>query len=234
MMPERPDGIRDQGSHSRSLMRILLLMERDPFVVDLNNSDDMRAKLEVAIRLRDDAEREFRHWNDTAKFLESRIQTAPSATAKGSDEGKIASTREAMPETPADEPATVPAVRLTDLASEVVNRELRKIRALEVCEILRAEGHDVNPTGVANALYYAAHKAQPRKIKAAKGRGMYAPLAFREENFDPPLNGQVSQARPEEPYSAPEEGDRVQAPGGSNVGVLRGAGQPQPQQIGSA
>jgi hypothetical protein len=215
-------------------------MERDPFVVDLNNSDDMSAKLNEAKRHRDDAEREFEHWNGTVQFLESRVKTAPPLVEQVAPSTvspmevmlvreQLLSNSEAAASVP-DVSHLVP-IALADLVAEVVNREQRKIRSREVCRILQEEGHDVTTNGVSNALYYATNKAQPPKIKAARGRGMYAPLSFEEEtNFDPPQNGQVSQARPEEPYSAPEEEDRVQAPRGSEVGVLGGAGQRDPQQ----
>lgn len=68
-----------------------------------------------------------------------------------------------------------------ELVSEVVNREPRAIKAIEVRAILESEGHSLTPAKVSNALHYAAVRAH--RIRKAEGRGMYAPL-----NFPPPTD----------------------------------------------
>jgi|GEM_PF-4028601 len=61
----------------------------------------------------------------------------------------------------------------------VVNRELRKIRAPEVTEILNSEGVDISNDSVSNCLWYVAEKTDPSPIKRV-GRGYYAPVNFKE------------------------------------------------------
>jgi len=215
-------------------------MEREPFVVDLNNPDDMRAKLadaEAKVAEYDkrlEAMREIQarreHWHETAGFLRLRVGTAPDGGRDASLNGAAAHIEaERAPAETSDEEE----VSVWMLASEVVNREMRKIRSRDVCTILQGEGHDVTPTSVSNALYYATHKAGT--VKVAVGRGMYAPLAFEEDiNFDQPPSGQVSQARPEEPYSAPEGEDQRKSPGDSMDGVSGGPVNQTSQQTESA
>jgi hypothetical protein len=192
-------------------------MEHDQFLVDLKNLNDIRAKFADAQailskhkkeldRLRE-VEREYQDWSEIVEFLRARVPAEVEADRAHA----------AAPGHASEPPATPVSV----LAAEVVNREMRKIRSREVCQILQDEGHDVTPNTVSNALYYATHKA--KSIKTAAGRGMYAPLAFEEEpSFDPPENGQVPQARPEEPYSAPEEEAGAHPAGDSNGGVSGG------------
>lgn len=158
-------------------------MERESFIVDLNDLADIRAKLTKAkIILREkqeeldslrDLEREVADWGANVAFLTSKAQlpqeAEPNEQRAGSG-GIVAG--------------------LGDLAVEVVNREVRKIRSRDVCAILRREGYDVSPNSVSNALYYAAHTG--RKINTAPGRGFYAPLAYKEELIFDSTNGSES------------------------------------------
>jgi hypothetical protein len=215
-------------------------MEREPFVVDLNNPDDMRVKLADAeakvaeydkqLKAMQEIQARREHWRETANFLRLRVGTAPDDGRDASVNGAAAHVEAAQSPAEASDEEETPVWML---ASEVVNREMRKIRSREVCAILQAEGHNVEPNSVSNALYYATHKA--KTVKPAVGRGMYAPLAFEEEtHFDQPPNGQVSQARPEEPYSAPEGEDQRKSPGDSMDGVSGGPVNQTSQQTESA
>jgi hypothetical protein len=67
---------------------------------------------------------------------------------------------------------------------EVVNRDVRKIRAKEITEILHSEGFPYSNESVSNCLWYLAEKVQPRPIQRV-GRGFYAPLAYQEPEMTP-------------------------------------------------
>lgn len=68
----------------------------------------------------------------------------------------------------------------------VVNRDVRKIRAKDVAQILKKEGHDISGDSVSNALWYAAEKLDPKPIQRV-GRGYYAPLTYKEDDIGPLL-----------------------------------------------
>ena len=68
---------------------------------------------------------------------------------------------------------------MQELVVGVVNREARPIQAVTVARLLADEGHDVDVVQVRNALYYAANTAKTI-LKLAEGRGIYAPLTYRE------------------------------------------------------
>jgi hypothetical protein len=67
---------------------------------------------------------------------------------------------------------------LQALVVGVVNREVRRIRAKDVTDILHSEGHDISGDTVSNTLWYVAEKITPKPIQRA-GRGFYAPLAYK-------------------------------------------------------
>jgi hypothetical protein len=149
--------------------------EYETFVVNFDDPDDVRAKMRFAEQKADDADarlaeieklrRDSERWRTRAKFLASQL----------------------------DEPAADDALADSDasstvaLAVGVVNREQRKIRARDVHATLVSEGHTMPRSAVANSLYYAAHRA--RSIQAAEGRGMYAPIGFREPTLHDSTNG---------------------------------------------
>ncbi len=87
--------------------------------------------------------------------------------------------------------AAQPAHQLTDLQAlvvGVVNREVRKIRAKEVTEVLQAEGYSISGDSVSNTLWHVAEKLSPKPIQRI-GRGFYAPLAYKESQ---PTSGEVA------------------------------------------
>lgn len=146
-------------------------MEPAPFIVDLNDPSDMREKLtearsildshEASLRDLDRIQRLVETWRVRVAFLESQVPEEP---------------REATGTPPSD--AVAPPIG--DLVVEVVGRENRKIRSKDVRAALLADGYEFSPNQVSNALYYAAHTANPPRIRTAIGRGMYAPLNYQE------------------------------------------------------
>lgn len=165
----------------------------EPFVVNLTDPEDIRAKLSDAERILGEKEsaledvrrleQEVEEWRGTVAFLRTRAPAYPPAPA----ERDAAQTQVETPSpTGGDEGPSV-----VDLAVEVVNREARPIRARDVDAILRREGHEIeNPDGVRNALFYAANRTH--KIQAGPGRGYYSPLTYRDTViFDSTANGQA-------------------------------------------
>lgn len=146
-------------------------MAHESFIVDLNDPSDMREKLlearaildshEASLRDLETIQRLVEAWRVRVAFLESQVPEEP---------------READGAPPSS--ASVPPIG--DLVVEVVARENRKIRSKDVRAALLAEGHEFSPNQVSNALYYAAHTANPPRIRTAIGRGMYAPLGYQE------------------------------------------------------
>ena len=169
-------------------------MARKPFIVDLTDHRDIRAKLaegkvilgEIDEQLAgfDDLQREAVEWRANVEFLASKLPAdddAPQADVVAqSDAGTVLF----------EAKARRGGERALDCVVEVINREVRKIRAIEVHAILKREGHNFTPDQVRNAMHYAAHKAKPALIQAAPGRGMYAPLAYREVEL--PTNGHAA------------------------------------------
>lgn len=155
-------------------------MQHEPFIVDLNNPEDVAAKLAEGERiLREleeklasllDLQRESQEWRANVAFLASKV---PEDRRVGLDGG---STNGHIPAEAKNEGNGQP--RPGDLVVEIVNREGRIIRAKEIHDILAKEGYDLTPEQVSNALHYAAREAQ--KISFAEGRGMYAPKTYRE------------------------------------------------------
>lgn len=67
--------------------------------------------------------------------------------------------------------------RIQELVVEVVNRQMRHVRAKDVTNVLRQEGHDVGTDTVSNALWYAAEKAD---LIQRVERGSYAPKGYKK------------------------------------------------------
>lgn len=157
--------------------------ETEPFILNLSDLDDLRVKLKRARETRDEriakrdrlkpeleaVEAAVDEWAGIVAFIESRVpesrETAPAPAPASTQDG----------------PSTV------DLAVEVVNREMRKIRARDVWQTLLHEGHDLGRVQVSNALHYAAHKA--RRIQSPPGRGYYAPNDYAESVIFGSANG---------------------------------------------
>jgi hypothetical protein len=138
--------------------------------VDLADRQDILAKLPEAEKILnlmergvEDQQRELDRWRDLVGILRS-IAGKPQGSAQGS-------------RGPAT--ATVPsAAPMQDLVVEVMDREVRPLRAKEVSEILRGEGHELTSDSVSNALWQASKGN--KRIRKLRGRGVYAPLAYTE------------------------------------------------------
>lgn len=177
-------------------------MPHGPFIVDLTDPHDIQAKLadgerilreiEEQLASLDNLQGESREWRANVEFLASKIPDASQESDAVAETGTSTVDVGAKSEGERDRPLGV--------VVEVVNREIRKIRAIEVHATLEREEHDLSPDQVRNALHYAAHKAKPPLIQGALGRGFYAPLAYREVELPSP-NGHQDQAS--KPQSVP-------------------------------
>jgi hypothetical protein len=155
--------------------------DQEPFTVDFDDPADMRAKIQRANDNADKADRVLAEveplraysakWRARAKAVESQM---PPETIEPQSSGSLS---KATP-THRPDPDEGSESTVVSLAVGVVNREMRKIRAKDVVTILQHEGHTFKPDAVRNSLYYAANRA--KLIKAAPGRGMYAPLGYTE------------------------------------------------------
>lgn len=147
----------------------------ETLLIDFADRADVRAKLPEARRILEAkaetlrvANDEYQDWAGYVEMLEQRA---------GARDGGVPTP--AAPAVRGDE-AAKPAEAPTDLVVEVVDRGDRKIRAQDVWAILRDEGHDLEKVAVSNALFYAARRSKPLRVKQAVGRGYYAPLGFVE------------------------------------------------------
>lgn len=177
-------------------------MPRNSFIVDLTDPRDIRAKLaegedilkEIDKQLAgfDALQREAREWRANVEFLASKLPSDEQVDENDRPQTDIVA--QTTGGTVAVEAKAHRGERTLDCVVEVVNREVRKIRAIEVHAILEREGRDFTPDQVRNTLHYAAHKAQHPLIQAAPGRGMYAPLAYREVEQAGPTGDTAGQA----------------------------------------
>lgn len=179
-------------------------MARNSFIVDLTDLRDIRAKLGEAERIAkkiddrlvgvDDLQRESREWHANIEFLASKLPAdvpgePPAEVDFVAQTGAGIARAEATSNRDAEE-------RPRDWVIEVINREVRKLRSIDVHAILVREGYDFTPDQVRNALHYAARRAKPPLIQSAPGRGMYAPLQYREVE---PSNPHGYAPRPQAP-----------------------------------
>jgi hypothetical protein len=178
--------------------------------VDFYDPDDIRAKLpfarkrlnteEAALRAQTEGVEELR---DFVALLERRVKlSGPASVAHDTTPSYAATDLPNQPPKSASREA-----QPLDLVVEVVNRENRKIRAKDVAETLRSEGHDMPNMVVSNALFYGAKRADPPRIQSAAGRGYYAPLGYNPFLEGANVNGNAA------PAGNPHE------PGGPNPGV---------------
>jgi hypothetical protein len=142
-------------------------------IIDFADRADIRAKLPAAegrladleAALREQSE-EVEDWREYVAVLRRRAELGSSSVPAA----KVA-------EAPSLSSSDLPPL---DLVVEVVNRENRKIRSKDVAAILRSEGHVMTNMAVSNALFYGAKRAERPRVRAALGRGFYAPLSFKE------------------------------------------------------
>jgi hypothetical protein len=189
----------------------MLFMELpSSLTVDLADPASIRAKLPEAEKTLKDLEQELEEqmlqierWRGLVEVLHSLVPAEAEPPAQ-------------LQPPQADEPGSTHLSPMQALVIEVVNREVRKIRAKTVTRTLQSEGHDVTGDAVANALWYSAEKLEPKPIQRA-GHGMYAPLSFSEQEEQP---------APARAYPKSSESKLTLAEGltGAGIGLLAGAG----------
>lgn len=181
----RPRTITDDSRTriSRTRTAIVSTMNTDSLQIDFGNVADMRAKLKHAKEIRDQKEEALRvlqqdaeWWRDLVKMIEQRVGTPAEAEIAGSDPVTVIPTEKVERDAP-----TRSDVTPLDMVVDIVNRESRAIQAREVAGILRHEGVDVDNAAVSNALFYAATRAKPPRLRKLDKRGAYAPLSFQPE-----------------------------------------------------
>lgn len=181
--------------------------------IDFADRKDVRAKLPKARRFLEakrltmlDARKEWEDWARVVNTLEhfAGVSEQPAA----SDEAE-----EAAPNLPADNDHLGPSDSAAplDLVVEVVDRDIRKIRAQDVWGVLSAEGHELPKVAVSNALFYAAKRAKPPRLKQAEGRGYYAPLSF----VEPPTTD--DEVAPDQLHVAAATGEQRVSPEGGGT-----------------
>jgi hypothetical protein len=171
--------------------------------INFADRDDVRAKLPEAHRILDAkqtalnaAQEDWADWAAYVATLERRagVRPEPERTVT-TEERKPDGVLLEPPDGPPDLPVRASEGAPLDLVTEVVNREDRKIRAQDVAAILKQEGHDLAKVAVSNALFYAAKRAKPPRLKQAFGRGYYAPLSY-QETVASPLTREQIEANP--------------------------------------
>lgn len=147
--------------------------------IDFTDRDDIRAKLPAARERLTEMERALREQSQEVDDWRILVETL--------------TRRAEVPIVPADKDvleqeasnsvtySQAGPVEPLDLVVEVIDREIRKIKSKDVADILRSEGHAVENVVISNALFYAAKRAKPPRVKTAEGRGYYAPLTYQEE-----------------------------------------------------
>lgn len=147
-------------------------VDNESLNIDFADRDDIRAKLPAARRRLENMERvlaaqqqEVEDWRLFVQMLTRRVGQA----GDGASELEV--------------DIVSPTVKPLDLVVEVVNREMRKIRAKDVGVILRGEGHTISNSAVSNSLFYAANRLEPPRLIGANelGRGYYAPLGYSDD-----------------------------------------------------
>jgi hypothetical protein len=140
---------------------------QDSFNIDLANPASISEKLPEAEAILEKVQEQFSqkreelvHWQNLVTWLQALERAASGGDA-------VATTAQGQHLT-----------QLQALVVGVVNREVRKIRAKDVTDTLRSEGHDISGDTVSNTLWYVAEKITPKPIQRA-GRGFYAPLAYK-------------------------------------------------------
>jgi len=189
----------------------------DSLPIDFTDPEDIRAKLPTAKRQLEVMEAAFRKqagemedWRDYVGMLvrrAERLGVVDTSAASDETQGTDPADPETTPKT--QEQRRPAAGQPVDLVVEVVNREIRKIKAKAVADTLRSEGHDLPNVTVSNSLFYAAKRVSPTRIKVAEGRGFYAPLGYVEggapDGFPAPDQLHVAAAAGEQ-HGSPEGG----------------------------
>ena len=156
-------------------------MDRDTFIIDLEDPEDVVAKFQVAQDRVTELRRELTKWEARATFLCTQLPIDDREHPRG-EEAEQARVEPPRPEPPASAEETPAATGtntgIGELAVSVINTAGRPVRSVWVCRQLEQQGHDVTPTMISNALHYAARTGKLQKWP--KGRGVYAPADYHE------------------------------------------------------
>jgi hypothetical protein len=149
----------------------------ESLIVDLTNPEDARAKLPRARQILDRKEARLRERTADVESFRRVVETL----------GLIAGVAGPPLDDPNDGGAETPPEGSTpangsvspqplDLVVSVIDRVQRPIRSRDVADMLRHDGHVIANDVVSNALYYAAERAKPPRIRKLRERGVYGPL----------------------------------------------------------
>jgi hypothetical protein len=149
----------------------------DPLSIDFDDRDDVRRKLPHVRAILEQKERRLRTWQDDydsyrayAEVLAHRAGVELSDTAI-----------QEPPSVPDAEPNGTGQGDHLELVVSVVDQAGRAVKAREVAAILRHRGVDITNSAVSNALYYAANRATPPRVRKLPIRGMYASLGYSDQ-----------------------------------------------------
>jgi hypothetical protein len=158
------------------------MSQSQSFPVDLFDLDDVRVKLPRAREILTQKEakdaaaaRDTSQWRNFVRLMEERAELQDDAAPPEPSDSAPSVDHDATGQPVAIDFTGVESV--LDAAVRTVNEQNRPIRSKEVAELLRSSGKFDGLTNetVSNALYYAAERADPRRVRKLTKRGFYAP-----------------------------------------------------------
>jgi hypothetical protein len=170
----------------------------ESFPIDIADRADVRAKLPRAraiLTQRDRALKEalddMESWKTLVELMEHIAGADDESDDDENTEGQASEQPEPQGSPPVSGPITVDfsgVETLLDAVVRTVTEQNRPIRSREVAELLRGEPQfaRVQNDAVSNSLYYAAERADPRRVNKLPQRGVYAPLLPQNLNGDAP------------------------------------------------
>jgi hypothetical protein len=146
--------------------------------VDLADRKDISAKLPEAERVLalmeqelEEKQRDIDSWRDLVGVLRGIVGKEAHGNAHVPQSAPPSAPAPALPQSYSP---------MQDLVVGIVERENREIKAKEVAQILRSEGHELASDSISSALWQASK--DDKRIRRL-GRGLYAPL-IREDTPD--------------------------------------------------
>jgi hypothetical protein len=132
-------------------------MERTPFLVDLTDPMDIRIKHAEAESILSDFEAKLADVRKMEQLVDEWRRNVAFLASKLPDEEVPIQPRSGVAGAPRDKRR----ISVAELVVEVVNREVRPIRAIDIFRTLSAEGHDVTPSFVPTLC--TTRRTKPRK-----------------------------------------------------------------------
>jgi hypothetical protein len=154
-------------------------MTSDSLQVDIGDPTDVRAKLPKAEAILQVKESRERDASAQAQAWRARVELFRTIAGEATPE-QDADASDERPRSGQPIPVDFGDVETPlDAAVRTLNELNRPARAKEVADLLRESGKfvDLSNDTVSNALYYAAERAEPRRVAKLDKRGWYAPLA---------------------------------------------------------